>query len=106
MRGTVKTVAALGFVALLAAGCAKPSSSSTTTSQVAKFKACMVTDTGGINDKSFNQASWAGVQAAQTAEPTEDPRPVPAVHVIGGLRQEHHHLRGRRSAGSSSLSAS
>ena len=30
----------------------------------AKFTGCMVTDTGGINDKSFNQASWAGMQAA------------------------------------------
>jgi basic membrane protein A len=27
----------------------------------------MVTDTGGINDKSFNQSSWAGVQAAAAA---------------------------------------
>jgi basic membrane protein A and related proteins len=26
----------------------------------------MVTDTGGINDKSFNQSAWAGMQAAQT----------------------------------------
>src|SRR5215472_11092045 len=27
----------------------------------------MVTDTGGINDKSFNQSSWAGMQAAAAA---------------------------------------
>ena len=27
----------------------------------------MVTDTGGINDKSFNQSSWEGMQAAATA---------------------------------------
>lgn len=72
MRGTVKTVAALGVVALLAAGCAKPSSSkTTTTTTTAKFKACMVTDIGGINDKSFNQSSWAGVQAAKAAEPSK-----------------------------------
>lgn len=31
------------------------------------FSACMVTDTGGIDDKSFNAASWAGMQAAQAA---------------------------------------
>jgi len=30
------------------------------------FLACMVTDTGGINDKSFNQSAWQGMQAAQT----------------------------------------
>jgi basic membrane protein A len=57
-------------VALLAAGCAKPSASKTTTS-APKFKACMVTDIGGINDKSFNQSSWAGMQAAHAAEPTK-----------------------------------
>ncbi|WP_200800076.1 BMP family ABC transporter substrate-binding protein [Jatrophihabitans endophyticus] len=33
----------------------------------ASFSACMVTDTGGIDDKSFNAASWSGMQAAQTA---------------------------------------
>ena len=26
----------------------------------------MVTDTGGINDKSFNQSAWQGMQEAQT----------------------------------------
>jgi basic membrane lipoprotein Med (substrate-binding protein (PBP1-ABC) superfamily) len=31
------------------------------------FKACMVTDTGGIDDKSFNAAAWAGMQAAEAA---------------------------------------
>jgi basic membrane protein A len=29
----------------------------------------MVTDTGGLDDKSFNQSSWAGMQAAETADP-------------------------------------
>jgi basic membrane protein A and related proteins len=70
VRGTVKAAAALGVVALLAAGCAKPAAKSTTTA-AAKFKACMVTDIGGINDKSFNQSSWAGMKAAQRAEPTK-----------------------------------
>jgi basic membrane lipoprotein Med (substrate-binding protein (PBP1-ABC) superfamily) len=32
----------------------------------ANYKACMVTDTGGIDDKSFNAAAWAGMQAAQS----------------------------------------
>ncbi len=30
----------------------------------------MVTDTGGINDRSFNQSSWQGIQQAQTANIT------------------------------------
>ena len=71
MRGTVKAVAALSVVAVLAAGCAKPSSSKTTATTSSQFKACMVTDIGGINDKSFNQSSWAGMQAAQGAEPSK-----------------------------------
>jgi basic membrane protein A and related proteins len=29
----------------------------------------MVTDTGGLNDRSFNASSWAGMQAAATANP-------------------------------------
>jgi basic membrane protein A len=32
-----------------------------------KFLGCMVTDTGGINDRSFNASSWAGMQAAAAA---------------------------------------
>jgi basic membrane protein A and related proteins len=34
-----------------------------------KFVGCMVTDTGGINDKSFNQSAWQGMQEAATANP-------------------------------------
>ena len=33
----------------------------------AKTLGCMVTDTGGINDRSFNASSWAGMQAAAAA---------------------------------------
>ena len=32
-----------------------------------KTLGCMVTDTGGINDRSFNASSWAGMQAAASA---------------------------------------
>ena len=31
-----------------------------------KLKIGLVTDTGGVNDKSFNQSAWAGVQKAAT----------------------------------------
>jgi basic membrane protein A and related proteins len=31
----------------------------------------MVTDTGGIDDKSFNQSSWEGMKAAEAAEPSK-----------------------------------
>ena len=66
MRKALQAGAALAAVALLAAGCAKPSTSTTTTT-TSTFKGCMVTDTGGINDKSFNQSSWQGMQAAAAA---------------------------------------
>ena len=33
-----------------------------------KFKACVVTDTGGINDKSFNASAWAGLQGRRQAK--------------------------------------
>ena len=33
------------------------------------FLGCMVTDTGGINDKSFNQSAWQGMQEAAAANP-------------------------------------
>jgi basic membrane protein A and related proteins len=72
VRHAFRAAAALAAVALLAAGCAKPSSSSsngTGAGTPAKFTGCMVTDTGGINDKSFNQSSWQGMQAAAAANP-------------------------------------
>ncbi len=39
-------------------------SSTGSAATTAKFLGCMVTDTGGINDRSFNASSWAGMQAA------------------------------------------
>jgi basic membrane protein A len=83
-------VAALAVAALLAAGCGSsgpstPSSSSPSTSSSpsstssaaggavghGKFLACMVTDTGGIDDRSFNASSWQGMEEAQAAEPSK-----------------------------------
>jgi len=44
-----------------------PSASSSSGSASGNFLACMVTDTGGINDKSFNQSAWEGMQEAASA---------------------------------------
>jgi basic membrane protein A and related proteins len=66
VRGMIKAVAAMSVLAVIATGCAKPAKS--TSSSAAKFKACMVTDTGGIHDKSFNQSAWAGVTDAAAKE--------------------------------------
>ncbi|MEU8259039.1 BMP family ABC transporter substrate-binding protein [Micromonospora sp. NPDC048999] len=37
-----------------------------------KYTACMVTDTGGIDDKSFNAGAWAGLEAAKKANSNID----------------------------------
>jgi basic membrane protein A len=55
---------------------------STTTSSssaaAATLKACMVLDTGGVNDKSFNQSSYAGMTAAKAANSNLDISYVPS----------------------------
>ena len=78
MRGKLGIVAVASVVAMLAAACGSSSSgsspssgasSSAPASTAAKFKACMVTDTGGIDDKSFNQSSYQGLTEAAAADP-------------------------------------
>ena len=78
MKATFKVVAAASVAALLAAcGSAtkapssgsSSSSSSSSASTAGKFLGCMVTDTGGIDDRSFNASSWQGMQEAQQADP-------------------------------------
>jgi basic membrane protein A and related proteins len=77
LRRSIIAVAAATASVLLAAGCGSsgtPSSgtsSSTTGATAGKFLGCMVTDTGGIDDKSFNASSWQGMQEAQAAEPSK-----------------------------------
>jgi basic membrane protein A and related proteins len=84
------TAAAAGLTALLLAACGSSTSSVSSSSSTpaagastsastsasspaaasgAKFLGCMVTDTGGINDKSFNQSAWQGMQEAAAANP-------------------------------------
>ena len=83
MRHVAKTLAAMGAVALIAAGCSSKADNNATPGATdtggtsaatgAKTKACMVLDTGGVDDKSFNQASWDGLQAAAKANPNITP---------------------------------
>jgi len=82
MRKPLALVAVAAAVALTATACgSKPvstsgsgssSSAATGASSAAAtaFKACMVTDTGGLDDHSFNAESWAGMQAASKADPS------------------------------------
>jgi basic membrane protein A and related proteins len=77
VRGKIGIVAVASVVSLLAAACGSSSpstspsgsASSSAPATAAKFKACMVTDTGGIDDKSFNQSSYQGLTEAAAADP-------------------------------------
>jgi len=44
-----------------------PASSGSSAATTGKILGCMVTDTGGIDDRSFNASSWQGMQAAASA---------------------------------------
>jgi basic membrane protein A len=54
-RVVTKSIGALAAVALLM-GTIVPATA---------FSTCEVTDTGGVDDKSFNQTAWKGVEDAQ-----------------------------------------
>jgi basic membrane protein A len=53
--------------ALIIAGCGGDDDTTAggTSPGAAKFEACMVSDSGGIDDRSFNATSWKGLQDAQ-----------------------------------------
>lgn len=53
--------AALLIVALAFTGCAKKEAAAPATPAAPAFKVGLVTDLGGIDDKSFNQGTWEGV---------------------------------------------
>jgi basic membrane protein A len=69
VRGIVVVAGVVTLGLVLAACGSKPSAStgaSTAPTTTSNFKACMVTDTGGIDDRSFNASAWAGMQKAQS----------------------------------------
>jgi basic membrane protein A and related proteins len=76
VRRTVPAIAAFGALALLAAACGNStsgpsgssSSSASSSAAAAGLKGCMVIDTGGVDDRSFNQSSWEGMQQAKSAD--------------------------------------
>jgi basic membrane protein A and related proteins len=70
----VKSGAVLGVIVLIAAACGSSTTagnSAKSTGSATKFLGCMVTDTGGIDDRSFNASSWQGMQEAQAADPSK-----------------------------------
>lgn len=58
-----KKIVGLGLVAVAALGLAACSRNSRGSSSDISVKPALVTDTGGVDDKSFNQSAWEGLQA-------------------------------------------
>jgi len=93
VKKTLRLTASLGIAALALAGCgtkasttgsgttasSNPSAGTTASGGTAagggtggsgkKFNACMVLDVGGVDDRSFNQSSWQGLQDAKKQNP-------------------------------------
>ena len=80
--GALAAVSALALAACASAPAESPSASTAPTTSVAPldYLACMVSDSGGFDDKSFNQAGYEGLQSVsndlgvqmKTAESTSD----------------------------------
>jgi basic membrane protein A len=69
----IVSVFAVGGLALGVAACGEaPSESGGTDTAAKKYNACMVTDVGGIDDKSFNTSAWKGLQEAKAADSNID----------------------------------
>src|ERR671915_322267 len=63
-----KSLALLGLLGVLAAGCGgsdEESSGTTTQAQGSGMRIGLVTDIGGLNDRGFNHLSYQGLQRAQ-----------------------------------------
>lgn len=81
---TTALVAGVAALALAMTACGSKKSTGTGSgsgstggsASAAASKACMVTDTGGIDDKSFNASAYAGLQQAQSAGKATVPQPL------------------------------
>lgn len=59
----VSLIMSMSVVTMVFAGCSSSGKTATKTATTPTFKDGMVTDTGGVNDQSFNQGSWKGLQS-------------------------------------------
>ncbi len=67
----------VGGLALAATACGEAPDESPgggATSTAPAYAACMVTDLGGIDDRSYNPSAWAGLKARKHAQSNIDPR--------------------------------
>ncbi|MET0976753.1 MAG: BMP family ABC transporter substrate-binding protein [Leifsonia sp.] len=61
----IASTAIVAFSAFLLAGCAPAPQPSATETSASDYCARMVTNSGGLEDRSFNQSSWAGLKKAK-----------------------------------------
>ncbi|WP_434743874.1 BMP family lipoprotein [Micromonospora sp. SH-82] len=75
----IASVVAVGGLVLSAAACGEaPEENNSAGSGDQKFNACMVTDVGGIDDKSFNASAWKGLEAAKEQNSNIEVKYVPS----------------------------
>ena len=70
LRSVLALVIVICMMAIVVAGCTAPTTTTGTNTTAtppaaATLKAAMVTDVGGLGDKSFNDLSWAGLEKAK-----------------------------------------
>jgi basic membrane protein A len=64
-RGTVAGVATVGATALLLTGCGAPPEAGSPGATASDYTGCIVSDSGGFDDQSFNQSSYEGLKKAE-----------------------------------------
>jgi basic membrane protein A len=64
LRSTTRLVALIGAASIALAACGG-AAATPSPSAAAAFKACMVSDVGGIDDNSFNENAWKGMEDAK-----------------------------------------
>ncbi|MGG5173960.1 BMP family lipoprotein [Pseudarthrobacter sp. J1763] len=66
MRRSLASVATVGAAALMLSGCgAAPEAGSSSSAGASNFTGCIVSDSGGFDDQSFNQSSYEGLKKAE-----------------------------------------
>ncbi|WP_066286376.1 BMP family lipoprotein [Arthrobacter sp. B6] len=64
-RGSVAGLATMGATALLLTGCGAPPEAGGPTATATDYTGCIVSDSGGFDDQSFNQSSYEGLKKAE-----------------------------------------
>jgi basic membrane protein A len=68
MKTRLLVVGAVAALTLAACGEAPDENAASGSAAASDFLGCMVTDQGGIDDRSFNASAWAGLQAAAESD--------------------------------------